>query len=147
MSRSAALLAEMAKDYGAADQIEDPSVLDSIVFRSFDASVVYSPGRDVFSFSAGLEASASRCSRPARQSRYDPQRQRNRKLRLLRPDAGAKRLHGEVRLDGLAYPDFAGALDDFMDAVTQARAGRQISEAQFTPPPDLPSDDLIWIRG
>jgi hypothetical protein len=45
----------------------------------------------------------------------------------------------------LTFWEFAGALDDFLDAVEQARAGEEIPEEKFAPP-DLPADDLIWIK-
>jgi hypothetical protein len=137
----------MAKNYGAADQIEDPSSLDAIVFRAFDVQIVYSAGRDVFAFSTGLGPNAPRLDRPARMGDAEPSRLRTRKLRLLRPTGEVKTLYGEVAVSGLAYPDFSGALDDFMDAVAQARAGEDIPDEKFADPPDLPSDHLIWIRG
>jgi hypothetical protein len=144
-SRSAVLLGEMAKAYGAADQIENPSELDALVFRSFQVEVVYRPARDMFSLSGKLGDDAPRMHRPARAVPADPKLVQLRKLRLFRPTGDIDILRGEVMVADLTFPEFSGALDDFLDAVQQARAGETISEDKFAPL-DLPYDDLIWIK-
>jgi hypothetical protein len=135
----------MAKAYGAADQIENPYDLDALVFRSFKAEILYRPGRDIFSLAASLGADAPRLHRPARAVPADPKLRRVRKLRLMRPSGELDVLCGEVAVADLTFAEFAGALDDFLDAVEQARAGETIPDEKFAPP-DLPADELIWIK-
>ena len=123
-------------------------MLDAIVFRAFGVTVVYSPGRDVFAFRGSLEQGAPTLARPpiAKDAgASEPPGRRT--LRLLRPTGDANALYGELPVSELTYPDFAAALDDFLDALAQARSGERIAEERFAAASDLPADDLIWIRG
>jgi hypothetical protein len=136
----------MAKAYGAADQIEDPSSLDAIVFRSYDVTIVYNLARDVFSFQAGLGPDAPRVNAPARVRATDVKRIAIRKLRLARPAGDEGRLYGEAPVAGLTYPEFSAAFDEFLEAVAMARAGQALAEERFAPPNYASDDDLVWIR-
>ena len=146
LSRSAALLADLARAYGAADQIEDASYLDAVIFRSYDLCVVYNPARDVFSFDAALGPEAPKVNAPARRRVETSAPLETRKIKLRRPGGEDPRLRAEVPVAGLTFPEFSAALDVFLEAVAQARMGKPLAEGWFAPPESDRDDDLIWIR-
>jgi hypothetical protein len=149
VSRSAELLAVLAKTFGAADELDDPSYLDSVIFKSYDVAVVYNAARDVYSFSAGRTAATQDAQAPRRRAASPEPTERGaakrpRRLRVMGATLQAGRLGAEIALADLTGPDLTDALDEFLALVADVRAGRT---PRLKPAPeDESGPGVIWFR-